>query len=323
MNPGTNPGPIRMHPAYRHGSMTPWGDEKLAALYGREIPDDHTGEALEMSTIPSLNSVDDSGMPLSQLIGDAPEAMVGDFAGKPFPLLLKLLSSGDSLSVQVHPDDAYAIRNEHKLGKTEAWVILYAEPGASILYGLRDGITKEMLSKALTGGEDIELMIDRIPVHPGEVYYMPAGMVHAIGGGILLYEIQQSSDVTYRLWDFNRTNAAGEKRPLHIRQALDVIDPSLSGLRTKLPEGLSGQVVQVLDVPAFTIQCAFAAPQCAIAPEPSRFRVLTALEPADLVWEMGSLELNPGDTVFIPASCGELTLKGSGRALISVPGYVS
>ena len=163
-------------------------------------------------------------------------------------------------------------------------------------------------------------MICRVPVHPGDVYYMPAGMVHAIGGGILLYEIQQSSALTYRLWDYNRVNAAGEKRPLHLRKALDVIQPQFRGLRTHLTENAPGQVLPVLRVPAFTVRCAYASPECLLPAEPEHFRVLTALEPLTLSGNFGSLSLAAGDTAFLPAACGDLRLTGTGRALISSPG---
>lgn len=214
----------------------PWGGDGLPVAYRRDIPDERTGEALEISAIPQLESRTGLGETLSELIRRDGARLTGDYAGREFPLLLKLLSARQPLSVQVHPDDAYAREHENKLGKTEAWVILKAEEGASILYGMREGVTLDALREGLESGADIEPLIERVPVAPGDVFYMPSGMVHAIGGGIVLYEIQQSSDVTYRLWDYNRVNAAGEKRPLHIRQSLDVIDPALRGRRARMPE---------------------------------------------------------------------------------------
>ena len=296
--------PIRMYPAYRHGDMTP-------------IPDDRTGEALEVSAIPKLESRTAQGETLTQLIEREGARLVGKCAGQEFPLLLKLLAARDSLSVQVHPDDPYAREHEGKFGKTEAWVILKAEENASILYGMKDGVTLEQLEKALVGGEDVEPMIERVYVKPGDIYFMPAGMVHAIGGGILLYEIQQSSDVTYRLWDFNRTNAAGEKRPLHIRQSLDVIDPSLKGLRAYMPESGNNEVVNLLDVPAFRLDCALVNGECELAPNAESFRMLTALSSLLLSWDGDAIALKAGDSVIMPAMCPAATLTGVGRALIS------
>lgn len=312
--------PIRMYPAYRHGDMTPWGGEGLRTAFGRDIPDDRTGEALEISAIPQLESRTDAGETLPELIEREGARLVGDCAGKPFPLLLKLLAAKQPLSVQVHPDDAYAAAHENKLGKTEAWVILKAEEGASILYGMKEGVTIEQLRAGLLGGEDIEPLIARVPVKAGDVYYMPSGMVHAIGGGIVLYEIQQSSDVTYRLWDYNRVNAAGEKRPLHIRQSLDVIDPALRGDTAHMPESGNNELVNLLSVPAFRLDCALVNGECELAPNPRSFRMLTALAGLLLSWQGDAMELAAGDSVLLPASCPAVTLMGVGRALISSMG---
>ncbi len=307
--------PIPMQPAYRYGEMTPWGGDKLGSIFGKSIPDPRTGEALEISAIPGLESVSPFGENLTELISWDPEAMTGLSGEEPFPLLLKLLCAKGSLSVQVHPDDEYSGKHENKLGKTEAWVILHAEEGASILYGIEDGVTIDALGKALTAGEDIEPMIHRVPVKAGDVYYMPSGMVHAIGGGIVLYEIQQSSDVTYRLWDFNRVNDKGEKRPLHIRQSLDVIDPALKGQLAQMPEGGHG-VTRLLDVPAFKLDCA-----CVdgVLPLENRggFVMLTPLDAMTLVWEGASLPMTAGMSVLLPAACPAVSLSGKGRALLS------
>lgn len=309
--------PLRMHPAYRHGEMTPWGGDQLQTVYGRQIPDERTGEALEISAIPKLESRSTQGEKLTDLIRRDGARMAGKYAQGEFPLLLKLLAAKQSLSVQVHPGDAYAREHEGKLGKTEAWVILKAEEGASILYGIEEGVTLDELRKGLESGEDIEPLIARVPVKPGDVYFMPAGMVHAIGAGILLYEIQQSSDVTYRLWDFNRTNAAGEKRPLHIRQSLDVIDPELKGQRAQMPEGGNNEIVNLLDVPAFRLDCICVNGECEVPVEKDGFVMLTALSSLLLTWEGDAMQLKAGDTVYLPAACPDVALRGVGRALIS------
>ncbi|MBP3542369.1 MAG: class I mannose-6-phosphate isomerase [Clostridia bacterium] len=307
--------PLRMHPAYRHGEMTPWGGDQLRRVFGKNIPDDRTGEAMELSVIPGLESVTDNGQTLSDLIAREPR-VTGLPAGETFPLLLKLLAAKGSLSVQVHPDDAYAATNEGKLGKTEAWVILEAEENASILYGIKEGVSLAQLEAGLLSGADIEPLIARVPARPGDVFFMPAGMVHAIGGGILLYEIQQSSDVTYRLWDFNRTNDKGEKRPLHIRQSIDVIRPELKGQTAQMPTALDDHLHSLLQVPAFRLDCAAVATRVTLPPC-GTFRILTVLDPLTLSWQGGSLNLIPGCTVFLPAAGPELTLSGKGRALLS------
>ncbi len=192
--------PIAMTPAFRYGAMTPWGGAGLARL-GKAIPDPCTGESLEVCVLPGLESRDAQGHTLPELLARYGEAMRGTKVGETFPLLLKLISADNMLSVQVHPDDAYAAANEGgKLGKTEAWVILSAEPGAQIVYGIHEGVTREALAAACqSGGEAVRACLNCVEVKPGDVYFIPAGMVHALGGGITLMEIQQSSDVTYRL----------------------------------------------------------------------------------------------------------------------------
>ena len=312
--------PFRMCPAYRYGAQTPWGGDALRRLYRKDIPDPRTGEALEISCIPGLESRDDTGETLPALLARDGEALAGKGFAENFPLLLKLLAAKSSLSVQVHPGDAYALAHEHKLGKTEAWVILAAEPGARLLYGLRDGVTHDALEAALLSGGDVESMIAEVDVALGDVLYMPSGMVHAIGGGITLYEIQQSSDVTYRLWDYNRVDEKGEKRPLHIRPSLDVIDLSLKGLRTRLPDASLPGEHPVLNVPAFALGCVCAGGEQALSDTPGRFRMFTSLDALALVWQGGELRLAAGESALIPARCPTLAVRGNGRALLaSVP----
>ncbi|HNW87354.1 MAG TPA: GNAT family N-acetyltransferase [Candidatus Limiplasma sp.] len=309
--------PVRMHPAYRYGEQTPWGGDALRRLYGKAIPDDRTGEALEISCIPGLESTDDQGEPLSALLAQNGARLAGEGNAEPFPLLLKLLAAKSNLSVQVHPNDAYAMAHEHKLGKTEAWVILDAEPGAMLSYGLKDGVTLAALEAALTSGEDVEPMIASVSVTAGDVLYMPSGMVHAIGGGITLYEIQQSSDVTYRLWDYRRVNGKGETRPLHIRQSLDVIDPKLQGLRTRIPDAADIGEHTVLSVPAFTVICLCVAGELSLTAHEKSFRMFTALNALTLCWQGGQLELTAGESALIPARAPALMLRGQGRTLVS------
>ncbi len=308
--------PIPMRPAYRYGDSTPWGGCRLKELYHKEIPDPRTGEALEISAIPGLNSVDPMGTPLGELLTLDEEALAGPDGAGTFPLLLKLLDAHDTLSVQVHPDDAYAGAHENgKLGKSEAWVILSAEPDAAILYGIKPGVTRQALQAAVDAAQPLDELIRRVPVKAGDVFYIQSGMVHAIGPGIVLYEIQQSSDVTYRFWDYNRVNAKGEKRPLHLAQAMDVVDVALAGQRAELPT--EAGLREVLRVPAFTLLCACVAGKLALPEHGSSFRMLTALDALTLMWQGGELPLAAGRSVLIPALCPALTLAGEGRALIS------
>jgi mannose-6-phosphate isomerase len=313
--------PVRMHPAYRYGEETPWGGDSLAQLFGKPIPDARTGEALEVSCIPGLESTDDRGEPLSKLIARSGAGLTGEEYTAAFPLLLKLLCAKSDLSVQVHPDDAYALAHEGKLGKTEAWVILAAEEGSLLRYGLKDGVTRDTLAQVLLSGGDIEPLLNTVTVAAGDVFYMPSGMVHAIGGGITLYEIQQSSDVTYRLWDYNRVNEKGEKRSLQLRQSLDVALPELRGLRTRLPNAADVGIHTLLTVRAFTLACMCVAGEQPLAATPESFRIFFALESVTLCWEGGRLVLAAGESALLPALCPPLTVQGEGRVLIAAPGH--
>lgn len=314
--------PILLYPAFRCGAATPWGGDQLKTRYGKPAPDARTGESLELSVIPGLNAIDAQGTPLSALIARHGMQLTGTRITGDFPLLLKLLDARQALSVQVHPDYAYAQAHENKLGKTEAWVILAAEPGAQLVYGLRPGVTRAMLREAFEKEAPLEGLLRFVPVHAGDVFYIPAGMVHAIGGGILLYEIQQSSDVTYRFYDWNRTDAQGNKRPLHIRQALDVVRPELQ-LEAAQPQLLPDAHCRrelLLDTPYFRVERLNACHAFPFAAHPEAFSVLTALTDGTLSCPEGDLHcmLPAGQTVLIPADCLPFTLSG-GQFLISAP----
>lgn len=147
-----------------------------------------------------------------------------------FPTLIKFIDAATPLSIQVHPDDAYARAHGMPYGKTEMWIILAAEPGAFLYLGVKEPMTQEEFAASLTDGS-IEDKLNKVPVRPGDVYFIQAGTLHAIGGGILLAEVQQNSDTTYRVWDFGRVGADGKPRELHIPQACDVANlKPLAGL---------------------------------------------------------------------------------------------
>ena len=207
-----------------------WGGTRLADGWGKVGGGDNIAETWELSVRPGemcrIRNGEAEGMALSDYF-----ARVGGDAVCPtyrpedrFPLLVKLIDARDRLSVQVHPDDAYASRVEGDSGKTEMWYIVDAEEGATIVYGLKDGVSREEYARSVSEGR-MEDALREIPVRAGESYFIPAGMVHAIGSGILIAEIQQNSDLTYRVWDYDRRGADGSLRPLHTEKALDVIRP--------------------------------------------------------------------------------------------------
>ena len=309
--------PLRMHPAFRGGSLTPWGGTRLHDRYGKQTQDAITGESLEVSCIPGLESTSDAGEKLPELIREHGAAFAGKYAEGAFPLLLKLIDAREALSVQVHPDDAYAAAHENgKLGKTEAWLILDAPEGSQLVYGIRPGTTLTELSAACEQGAAVEPLLRRVDVHPGDVCFIPAGTVHAIGEGILLYEIQQSSDVTYRFYDWNRKDAQGRGRTLHLRQALDVTNLDFRLDPIPAPDAPEARV---LDEEYFTLDLLRVDGERSLK-APADFGLLTLLD-GEAVLYAGSdtLSLRPGESLYIPAKAPDMRLTGAGRLALSMP----
>ena len=308
--------PILMSPAYRCGSATPWGGEGLRMMFGRDIPDAHTGESLEVSAIPGLESRDPEGRKLTDLIAEYGERLTGPGFAHPFPLLLKLLDAKNRLSVQVHPNDEYAAKVEGKQGKTEAWHILFAAPGAELVYGVKAGTTKEALKEASQHGAEVEKVLRKVKVKAGQTFYIPAGTVHAIGDSIILYEIQQSSDVTYRFYDWDRKDEQGNRRELHIDKAVDVVDVNCQPDPVRETPVGPGRF-RLLDEKYFGLErfCAF---DGVLPADPRRFCFFTAVRECQITWEDGELIVPAGTTALLPADGYDLKIKAP-AALLAYP----
>lgn len=206
-----------------------WGGTRLISNWNKSADSPTVGESWELTVRKAEKSVIQNGIyagiPLEHVLAQAgPNIIAPDYNAHEFPLLVKLIDACDRLSVQVHPDDEYAARVEHDRGKTEMWYIVEADPGAEIICGLRDGVSRADLAEAVQNGNS-EQLLKHCPVHAGEAYFIPAGLPHAIGRGILIAEIQQNCDLTYRVYDYNRRQPDGSLRELHIEKALDVIRP--------------------------------------------------------------------------------------------------
>lgn len=201
-----------------------WGGTKLREAFGYDIPTETTGEYWAISAHPNGVSVIKNGIyegeGLDQLYREHKE-LFGHPKSEVFPLLIKILDANGWLSVQVHPDDAFALAHEGELGKTECWYIIAADEGAEIIYG-HNAKSKEELRQWIEEGRWDDLLT-KIPVKAGDFFYVPSGTMHAIGKGILILETQQSSDTTYRVYDFNRRDAQGNLRKLHIDKSIDVL----------------------------------------------------------------------------------------------------
>ena len=202
-----------------------WGGTKLRDEFGYKIPSDKVGEYWAISAHPhgvsTIKNGRFAGMGLDQLYAEHRE-LFGNSSEPVFPLLTKILDANDWLSVQVHPDDHYAMEHEGELGKTECWYVIAADEGAEIIYG-HDAKSQEELRQQIEKKE-WDKLLTKVPVKAGDFFYVPSGTMHAIGSGILILETQQSSDTTYRVYDFDRKDAKGNLRELHLEKSIDVLN---------------------------------------------------------------------------------------------------
>jgi len=262
-----------------------WGGEKLKNLYGKKTPFGPF-KGLTLCELLQTHS--------PQILGEGYEQ------GNKFPLLIKIIDAKEDLSVQVHPDDAYAYRIENgELGKSEAWVVMEAEEDARLIIGLKKGTTQEDFIKAL-GTNQLEKVLNEIVVKPGDVFNIPAGLIHAIGKGILLAEVQQNSDTTYRVYDWNRIGLDGQSRDLHVDKSKETID-FLDTYSTLPIHGAKVMRVNAKHTHYILNQY---------------FAIYMVLEGSgQLEGEHESIEVKKGDSLLIPATCREYTFCGKIKLL--------
>lgn len=214
--------PLRLLPA---GKGYIWGGERLKTEYNKTLDVTPLAESWECSVHPDgmslISGGEYDGLTLKEVLEKNPHYM--GTKSDSMPILIKFIDAAKDLSIQVHPDDCYARANEGDNGKTEFWYVLDAEEGAELIYGFEHPMDREKLKQAIENGR-LEHMLHHIPVHKGDVFFVYPGTVHAIGKGIVLVEVQESSNLTYRLYDYNRVDRDGKKRPLHIEKACDVLN---------------------------------------------------------------------------------------------------
>jgi mannose-6-phosphate isomerase len=312
--------PLRFEPILRRYL---WGGRRLASVLGKPIGEgDDYAESWEVCDRSEAQSVVASGPLAGTLLGDLVRGCAEELLGRHaphdrFPLLFKFLDAQKTLSVQVHPNDVQAqALDSPDLGKTEAWVVLDAEPGSFIYAGLKRGFDRPSLERELTRGT-CELCLHRFEAQPGDCIFLPAGTVHAIGAGLLIAEIQQSSDVTYRLFDWNRVGPDGRPRALHIDQALDVIDFSRGPVSPQKPEPIAHPNLERL------VQCdKFVLDRRTInSPETiggdDRCHLLAVVDgELTITGDPDERPLVKGNTALVPASLGVVELYPRGKAVI-------
>lgn len=236
-----------------------------------------------------------------------------------FPLLIKLLDCNDDLSVQVHPTDDYDRLPAGELGKTEMWYILSAKPGAKIIYGLKDQVTKQQLAAALEGDHVME-MLQEVPVKAGDAFYIPAGTVHALCSGVVVAEIQQNSDTTYRLYDYNRPGLDGKLRELHIEDSLAVIAYEGAGATycdTSVMQ--AGEWLTIATSPYFKVDKGIINNTTELATSSDSFEILVIAEgEGSIAWGNQQQVIKAGECFLLPATLGSYTLDGKLTVLRSV-----
>ncbi|MBE0674312.1 MAG: class I mannose-6-phosphate isomerase [Bacteroidales bacterium] len=237
-----------------------WGGSRLSGKTGESSSGgSNIGESWVISGIEGAESVVANGYLAGNNLSELVEVYMGDIAGEAvfekfgneFPLLVKYIDAASTLSVQVHPGDEMAARLHHAYGKTEMWYIMDADPGAMIYCGFKDGTDEFQYKSAVVKGT-IENLLNAEPAKKGDIFLIPAGMVHAIGGGILLAEIQQPSDVTYRIFDWNRTDEDGNPRELHTELAAEAIDFKARGGRINIPSTETNKTTVIVNNRHFT-----------------------------------------------------------------------
>ncbi|NUM53372.1 MAG: class I mannose-6-phosphate isomerase [Candidatus Hydrogenedentes bacterium] len=306
-----------------------WGGQRLRSRYGKPIPADKSiGEAWLISDHPSAVSVvsdgPHAGRTLHELLEMDADALLGSRTkltphGR-FPLLLKLLDSTDVLSVQVHPDDATAAAlGEPDVGKTEMWHILHAEPGAELFCGLTPGTTPEQVRASIEAGS-LEGHLLRFKVKQGDSIFVPAGTVHAIGAGIVLAEIQQNSDLTYRLYDWNRVDASGRPRDLHIDKALKAIHfdykNSAENIIDANARAQARHVTDLVSSAYFSARLCTPGNPVAFQCKGLFFIILCISSCISVSTETLSVGLESGQACLLPACADNFTLSGGGQALV-------
>ena len=314
--------PLKLAPAFKNYL---WGGTRLRDDYGKKCDYDKVAESWELSCHKDGNSVIENGeakgMTLADYIKKEGKTILGTNCQRfeEFPVLIKLIDAKDNLSVQVHPDNEYALRVEGEYGKTEMWYVVDCDEGAELIYGFKNVVTKEEFAERIKNNTLTEIT-NSVPVKKGDVFFIKAGTLHAIGKGILIAEIQQNSNTTYRVYDYGRVGADGKPRPLHIEKALEVTslcpaEPYKAPAPTE-EKGCKKQLLSKCEYfTVYKIDIEKSAEFCA---DNTSFECILVLEgEAKLSCGENELTLSKGETAFVPAGCGKYILTGNCEAVLT------
>ena len=296
-----------------------WGGTRLSKEFDLPAEGERQAEGWMLSCHPDGENIIENGAfagrTLSDVLAHEGKGYLGTHcdAYADFPVLFKLIDAKDNLSVQVHPDDAYALANEHQYGKTEAWYILDCDDDAELLLGFAKDVTKEDFRAAIEKNTLLTL-VNHVKVKPGELYFIPSGTLHAICKGILLAEIQQNSNVTYRVYDYGRLQN-GKPRALHIDRALDVTNRSAvipDGKPCGAPKVTDGATDTLLvSCERFTMRRLDVETETSLTAGPESFLSLVAVDGNGVLMHGDNvLTLYKGESIFLPANLGTVQILG-------------
>ena len=309
--------PVKLTPAFKDYL---WGGVRLKTEFNKNCDFDRVAESWELSAHKDGQSVvcggAYDGLTLTAYVDALGKAALGTNSAKYdyFPLLIKLIDAKGDLSVQVHPSDAYALEHEGEYGKTEMWYVLDCDEGAALYYGFTRDITREEYETAIKDGKLTDIL-NRVDVKRGDVFFIPAGTVHAIGAGILICEIQQNSNTTYRVYDYNRRDKNGNLRPLHVEKALAVSDLKKSPALPEIPDGAD---VLLAECGYFEVRRLRFAGDGSVPATAGSFTALTVTEGEGTLSDGESiLSFRKGNTLFIPAQENSFAVKGNCEMILS------
>ena len=301
---------VKLEPAFKDYL---WGGTKLRDIYNKKCDMDIVAESWELSAHPDGTSRIASGQFKGMLFTEYLEKIGVSALGtkydpnREFPLLIKLIDAKQNLSVQVHPNDEYAMKHENGYGKTEMWYVIDSEPDAGLYVGFKQDVSREEVAQRIADNTIMDVL-EFHPTKPGDVFFIPAGTVHAIGAGNLICEIQQSSNSTYRLYDYDRRDKFGNPRELHLEKALDVLD-----YHKYAPIAFNGKV----SCKYFEVSFVDISGKQQIKLTDDSFCSITCIKGEGELTLDETMHISAGETVFIPAADSMLTVEGNVSLVIS------
>ncbi|MDA1475166.1 mannose-6-phosphate isomerase, class I [Bacillus changyiensis] len=297
-----------------------WGGKSLTS-FGYHIPSEQTGECWAFAAHQNGQSIVQNGMYKGLSLGELWEKhreLFGNVEGDRFPLLTKILDANQDLSVQVHPDDNYAHEHENgELGKTECWYVIDCQENAEIIYGHHAKTKEELIS--MIESKQWNQLLRRVKVKPGDFFYVPSGTVHAIGEGILILETQQNSDTTYRLYDYDRTDAQGNLRELHLEKSIDVIDVPFTAkqptIQYKKIDDL--HVTLFIESPFFSVEKWDLTGSVSLKQEKPFLLISVINGEGHMITNGNEYALKKGDHLLLPDRYGDFQLSGHIECIVS------